>query len=459
MAKKRTVWVCRNCGAESPKWVGRCPVCGEWNTYAEETVAPATSRRPGRKSTSAEPPRPLHEVTSPVRRRLHSGIGEVDRVLGGGIVPGTLILLGGEPGIGKSTLALQMCLQLREGTTLYVSGEENAEQIKMRADRLGLPQENTLIFAETRLEEILHQAEQLQPALMVVDSIQTLTTESLDTPAGTVTQIRECAARLLALAKESGIPVLLIGHITKEGTLAGPKVLEHIVDVVLQFEGDPRFFFRILRVLKNRFGAASELALFEMHEEGLREVLNPSELLLSHLDSSLSGIATAATLDGARPFLLEVQALVSPAVYGTPQRTTTCFDVRRLHMLLAVLEKRAGFRLSARDVFLNIAGGLRVDDPALDLAVTAAILSSYLDIAIPPSLAFAAEVGLSGEIRPVTRLEQRIGEAARLGFEKILISGYSRDKIPQGKHPITLVPVKRVEEMVKYLFNPKKPEP
>jgi len=458
MAKSKSVWVCQNCGAESPKWIGRCPVCGEWNTYVEERVSkPAAGQQRG--VVSSSPPRPLTEVSSLDHRRLVTGTGEFNRVLGGGIVPGTLILLGGEPGIGKSTLALQVCLQLSPAVTLYVSGEESAEQIKLRADRLQMPQENVLIYAETRLEEIIGQIRHLSPQLVIIDSIQTITTGEIESAAGTVSQIRESAGKLLALAKETGIPILLIGHITKEGTLAGPKVLEHIVDVVLHFEGDPRFFFRILRVLKNRFGSASELALFEMKEEGLQEILNPSELLLSHLDDTLSGIATAATIDGARPFLIEIQALVSTAVYGTPQRSTTGFDIRRLHMLLAVLEKRAGFRLSARDVFLNIAGGLRVDDPAIDLAVTTAILSSYLDIALPPSVAFAAEIGLSGEVRPVTRMEQRISEAARLGFKKIMISGYNAKKIAAKRHKIEIITVKKMEDAVKYLFNPKTRQP
>lgn len=458
MAKSKSVWVCQNCGAESPKWIGRCPVCGEWNTYVEERISkPAAGQQRG--VVSSSPPRPLTEVSSLDHRRLVTGTGEFNRVLGGGIVPGTLILLGGEPGIGKSTLALQVCLQLSPAVTLYVSGEESAEQIKLRADRLQMPQENVLIYAETRLEEIIGQIRHLSPQLVIIDSIQTITTGEIESAAGTVSQIRESAGKLLALAKETGIPILLIGHITKEGTLAGPKVLEHIVDVVLHFEGDPRFFFRILRVLKNRFGSASELALFEMKEEGLQEILNPSELLLSHLDDTLSGIATAATIDGARPFLIEIQALVSTAVYGTPQRSTTGFDIRRLHMLLAVLEKRAGFRLSARDVFLNIAGGLRVDDPAIDLAVTTAILSSYLDIALPPSVAFAAEIGLSGEVRPVTRMEQRISEAARLGFKKIMISGYNAKKIAAKRHKIEIITVKKMEDAVKYLFNPKTRQP
>ncbi len=454
MAKSKTVWVCQNCGAESPKWIGRCPVCGEWNTYVEEIIAKAPGKKESRGMISGGPPRPLAGVESMNHRRIITGTGEFDRILGGGLVPGTLILLGGEPGIGKSTLALQVCLQLA-AVTLYVSGEESAEQIKLRANRLELPQEKTLIYPETRYELIAEQIRKITPALVVIDSIQTITTEEIESSAGSVSQVRECAGKFLALAKQTGIPVLLIGHITKEGSLAGPKVLEHIVDVVLHFEGDPKFLFRILRVLKNRFGSTSELALFEMKEEGLAEITNPSELLLSHLDDTLSGIATAATIDGIRPFLIETQALVSTAVYGTPQRTSTGFDIRRLHMLLAVLEKRAGFRLSARDVFLNIAGGLKVDDPGIDLAVTAAILSSYLDTPLPESMAFCAEVGLSGEVRPVARLEQRIGEAAKLGFKKMMISGYNARKLNTGKMPLTVIPVKKMEEVIKHLFNPK----
>ncbi len=454
MAKSKTVWVCQNCGAESPKWIGRCPVCGEWNTYVEEIITKPSGKKPGGSMTSSGPPRPLTSVESMNHRRIITGTGEFNRILGGGIVPGTLVLLGGEPGIGKSTLALQVCLQLAS-PTLYVSGEESAEQIKLRANRMGLPQDQTLIYPETRYEFIADQIRKISPSLVVIDSIQTITTEEIESSAGSVSQVRECAGKFLALAKQTGIPVFLIGHITKEGTLAGPKILEHIVDVVLHFEGDPKFLFRILRVLKNRFGSTSELALFEMKENGLAEITNPSELLLSHLDDTLSGIATASTIDGIRPFLIETQALVSTAVYGTPQRTSTGFDIRRLHMLLAVLEKRAGFRLSARDVFLNIAGGLKVEDPGIDLAVTASVLSSYLDVPVPESMAFAAEIGLSGEVRPVARIEQRIGEAAKLGFNKMMISGYNARKLNIQKMPLSIIPVKKMDEVIKYLFNQK----
>ena len=454
MAKSKTVWVCQNCGAESPKWIGRCPVCGEWNTYVEEIITKPSGKKPGASMRSSGPPRPLASVESVAHRRIITGTGEFNRILGGGIVPGTLVLLGGEPGIGKSTLALQACLQLAS-FTLYVSGEESAEQIKLRANRMGLPQDHTLIYPETRYEFIADQIRKISPSLVVIDSIQTITTEEIESSAGSVSQVRECAGKFLALAKQTGIPIFLIGHITKEGTLAGPKILEHIVDVVLHFEGDPKFLFRILRVLKNRFGSTSELALFEMKENGLAEITNPSELLLSHLDDTLSGIATASTIDGMRPFLIETQALVSTAVYGTPQRTSTGFDIRRLHMLLAVLEKRAGFRLSARDVFLNIAGGLKVEDPGIDLAVTASVLSSYLDVSVPESMAFAAEIGLSGEVRPVARIEQRIGEAAKLGFNKMMISGYNARKLNLQKMPLKIIPVKKMEEVIKYLFNQK----
>ncbi len=455
MAKSKTGWVCQNCGAESPKWIGRCPVCGEWNTYVEEIITKPSKTEKRGGIVSSIPPRPLSEIDSLNHKRILTNTREFNRILGGGIVPGTLILLGGEPGIGKSTLALQVSLQLSSLITLYVSGEESAGQIKLRANRIGFPQKNTLIYSETRLELIADQIKKIRPGLVIIDSIQTITTEDIESSAGTVSQVRESAGKLLALAKQTGIPVLLIGHITKEGTLAGPKVLEHIVDVVLHFEGDPKFLFRILRVLKNRFGSTSELALFEMKDNGLKEISNPSELLLSHLDDALSGIATAATIDGIRPFLIETQALVSTAVYGTPQRTSTGFDIRRLHMLLAVLEKRAGFRLSARDVFLNISGGLKVDDPGIDLAVTTAILSSYLDIPIPESMAFTAEIGLSGEVRSVSRIEQRIGEADKLGFKKIMISGYNALKLNTGKYKIAIVPVKKMEEVIKNLFNKK----
>ncbi|NOY38432.1 MAG: DNA repair protein RadA [Chlorobi bacterium] len=453
MAKSKSVYICQNCGAESPKWVGHCPVCREWNTYVEERIPTQKLSRKGHIRNNVLPPAPLSEVESSGYRRHTCGIGEFNRLLGGGLVPGSLILLGGEPGIGKSTLALQIAMQLGKAITLYVSGEESPEQIKIRADRLNLNQEKCLIYGENLFENIATEIHKIKPGLVVIDSIQTIRSEEIESSPGSVSQVRESAARFLLLAKETGIPVLLIGHITKDGTLAGPKVLEHIVDVVLQFEGNQQHLFRMLRVLKNRFGSTSELALFEMKESGLKEITNPSELLLSHLDDRLSGIATAATIDGIRPFLIEVQALVSPAVYSAPQRTVTGFDPRRLAILLAVLEKRAGFMLSSKDVFLNIAGGLRVDDPAIDLAVTTAVISSMLDVPLDNDIAFSAEIGLSGEIRPVARIADRIREATKLGFKQIMISGYNARKLESDFPGIRIIPVRKLEEVLKKLFK------
>jgi DNA repair protein RadA/Sms len=455
MAKAKSVFICQQCGAESPKWIGHCPSCGAWNTYVEERIPTKATTRAGHVRTGVLPPMPLSEVESSGFQRTVTGISEVNRILGGGLVPGSLILLGGEPGIGKSTLALQVAMQLSGKTTLYVSGEESPEQIKMRADRMNLGQEKCLIYAENLFENIAAEIRKTHPALVVIDSIQTVRTEEIESSPGSVSQVRESAARLLLLSKETGIPIMLIGHITKDGAIAGPKVLEHIVDVVLQFEGNQQHLFRMLRVLKNRFGSTSELALFEMIESGLREITNPSELLLSHThDTQLSGIATAATIDGIRPFLIEVQALVSPAVYSAPQRTVTGFDLRRLHILLAVMEKRAGFKLSTKDVFLNIAGGIRVDDTAIDLAVTAAVVSSMLEIPVNNHIAFAAEIGLSGEIRPVTRIENRIREAAKLGYTQIMISGYNAQKLDAAIKGIRIIPVTKIEEVLKKLFKP-----
>ncbi len=447
MAKVSTSYVCQSCGASSVKWLGKCPSCGQWNTYVEEKVVKAPRARAGLVEVSRQAsPQPLSEVESSNELRVDCGIGELNRLLGGGIVPGSIILLGGEPGIGKSTLSLQVALQASLGRVLYVSGEESASQVKMRGERLGLPMDNCLIINETLLENILQQSQNVQPRILVVDSIQTLYSEHVESSPGAVGQVRECAAGLLRYAKTSGVPVLLIGHINKEGTLAGPKVLEHIVDVVLQFEGDATHMYRVLRSVKNRFGATSELAMFEMRSEGLREITNPSELLLSQRDAQLSGVAVAAAVDGSRPLLVEVQALVSTAAYGTPQRSSTGYDVRRLNMLLAVLEKRAGFRLGAKDVFLNIAGGLKLSDPALDLAVCAAILSSNFDFVIPPDVAFAAEVGLSGEVRPVPRIDQRVGESKRLGFNRVYVSQQ------MGGKP-GYVGVARIEEVVRGLMG------
>lgn len=421
MAKTKTVYICSHCGADSPKWLGKCPNCGEWNTYVEEVVAKEvpSAKRPapsGLSERGQARPVLLRDITAEKEDRLDLKDQELNRVLGGGLVKGSLVLIGGEPGIGKSTLVLQTILKLHDLKVLYVSGEESYRQLKMRADRLAPDSQNCLILCETNLEQIFVQAQNVQPDLLIIDSIQTIFTELVESSPGSVSQVRECSAAILKYAKESGVPVLLIGHINKEGSIAGPKVLEHIVDTVLQFEGDQHYMYRILRSIKNRFGSTAELGIYEMRQEGLREVSNPSELLLTQNHEGLSGVAIAAAIEGIRPFLIETQALVSSAVYGTPQRSATGFDIRRMNMLLAVLEKRAGFKLAQKDVFLNIAGGLRVNDPAIDLAVLAAVLSSSLDISIEPGVCMAGEVGLSGEIRPVNRIEQRIMEAEKLGF-------------------------------------------
>lgn len=452
MAKTRSMYVCQNCGAESVKWIGRCPSCSEWNTYVEERISKDT-KRPGLVDVSRNAtPKALKEIESNNEKRFDTGIGEVNRILGGGIVTGSLILLAGEPGIGKSTLALQLALGLKHLKVLYISGEESAKQVKLRADRVNPDNQECLILNETLLENILTQAENVKPDLIVIDSIQTLYSDSIESSPGSVSQVRESTVALLRYSKTTGTPIILIGHITKDGSIAGPKVLEHIVDVVLQFEGDSNFIYRILRSAKNRFGSTSELGIFEMQSSGLVEVTNPSEILLSHRDEALSGIAISAAVDGARPFLIEIQALVSSAAYGTPQRSTTGFDTRRLNMLLAVLEKRAGFKLATKDVFLNIAGGIKVTDPAIDLAVIASILSSTFDSPIPSTTCFAAEVGLSGEIRPVSRLEQRISEAKKLGMQKIFISKYNKG-LELRNEGITLVQIAKVEELVRHLFG------
>lgn len=453
MPKTKSVFVCQNCGAESPKWIGRCPSCKEWNTYHEEIIA-QTSVRETSYITSREKRRPelLNEIKSDEHHRQKTGVEELDRILGGGMVAGSLILLGGEPGVGKSTLALQLALALGEKPVLYVSGEESGEQISLRAKRLRRSNPSCYIYSETDLENILVQAENLKPGLIIIDSIQTIRTGMLESSAGSVSQVKECAAQLLKYSKITGIPVFLIGHITKDGTLAGPKVLEHIVDVVLYFEGDNNYIYRLLRSVKNRFGSTSELAIFEMIESGLKEVTNPSEMFINQHDEPLSGISIAATIDGLRPFLIESQALVSSAVYGTPQRSSTGFDIRRLNMLLAVLEKRAGFRLGIKDVFLNIAGGIKVDDPAIDLAIIASILSSNLDIPVGREVCFAGETGLSGEIRPVSRIEQRIKEASKMGFKKIYISKFHRNISYKGAG-IEVFPVGKVEALVRALFS------
>lgn len=458
MAKTKTVYICSNCGADSPKWIGKCPNCGEWNTYVEETVvkeSPA-ARRGAAAFSSSTKPRPvlLRDISAEKEERLDMKDEELNRVLGGGLVRGSLVLIGGEPGIGKSTLILQTVLKLPELRVLYVSGEESSKQLKMRADRIDPDNQNCLILCETNLEQIFAHVENVKPDLLVVDSIQTVFTENVESSPGSITQVRECSAAILKYAKESGVPVLLIGHINKEGSIAGPKVLEHIVDTVLQFEGDQHYMYRILRSIKNRFGSTAELGIYEMRQDGLRQVSNPSELLLTQNHEGLSGVAIAAAIEGIRPFLIETQALVSTAVYGTPQRSATGFDIRRMNMLLAVLEKRAGFKLGQKDVFLNIAGGLRVNDPAIDLAVLSAILSSSLDISIETGVCMAGEIGLSGEIRPVNRIEQRIMEAEKLGFSRIIIpfnnlKGFNASP----KSRIEIVQVRKVEEAFRQLFG------
>ena len=454
--KTKTVWFCKSCGNESPKWMGRCPACGEWNTMVEETVATGkkasvADRVPG----AGQKPMPLSEIDSSVENRISLNNDEVDRILGGGLVEGSLVLIGGEPGIGKSTLSLQIPLNCPNLKTLYVTGEESARQVKLRASRIGGDDANCLIYSETLMENIIAEAKSIMPDLMVVDSVQTMFSQNVESSPGSVTQIKETAAMLLRFAKETGVPVILIGHITKEGSIAGPKILEHIVDVVLQFEGDNRGAYRLLRSIKNRFGSTSELAVFEMTGKGLREVSNPSEMLIPMHEEGLSGVAVSAMLDGTRPFLIEVQSLVSTAAYGTPQRSATGFDVRRLNMLLAVLEKRAGFKLSIKDVFLNMAGGLKVSDPACDLAVIAAVLSSNFDFAIPSDVCFAGEIGLSGEIRPVAQTDRRIIEAARLGFKRIFVSSFTAlDGLEeQGVKGIEVVKVADVPALCRALFK------
>ena len=455
MAEAKKAYVCRECGYDAPKWLGKCPSCGAWNTFDELVVAKKGSSVAAAVTSSAVPkakPQRVRDIEIGTTKRIDVGQSEVNRVLGGGLVPGSIILVGGEPGIGKSTLALQLALADNGLRTLYVSGEESAEQIKMRAERLGIHNEECVIYTETLLENIVAQCETLQPDMVVVDSIQTIYTDLVDASAGSVSQIRECASTLLKYAKGSGTPVFIIGHITKEGTIAGPKILEHIVDVVLQFEGDGNNTYRILRGIKNRFGATFEIGVFEMLEKGLRSVENPSEVLLSHYNEPLSGIAVAATVDGIRPYLLEVQALVGTAAYGTPQRNATGYDSRRMNMLLAILEKRVGLKMFQKDVFLNFAGGFKVSDTGLDLAVVAAVLSSYFDRPINDGIALAGEIGLSGEVRPAPRTEQRISEAARLGFKKIVVSGYA--SLPPKKiKGIEVICINTVSELARYIFG------
>lgn len=454
MAKTKTVFFCKECGHESSKWLGKCPSCGEWNSFAEELVTPQ-KQSPAASVIGVDRSKPiqLSKVLNTEEFRIDMKDDELNRVLGGGLVPGSMVLIGGEPGIGKSTLVLQTVLKLTDTRVLYVSGEESAKQIKLRADRLRYTNDNLLVVCETCFEQIVTHVKNTEPRLLIIDSIQTIHTEMLESSPGSVSQVRECAALLLKVAKETNLPVLIIGHINKEGSIAGPKVLEHIVDAVLQFEGDQHHLYRILRAIKNRFGNASELGIYEMRQEGLREVSNPSELLLTQEHEGLSGIAIAAAVEGVRPFLIETQALVSSAVYGTPQRSSTGFDLRRMNMLLAVLEKRAGFKLAQKDVFLNIAGGLKVNDPAIDLAVISAILSSNLDLAIEAKTCLTGEVGLSGEIRPVNRIEQRIMEAQKLGFRQMIIPADNLKGIDRKKLTIELIPAKKVEEAFRRLFS------
>lgn len=455
MAKIKTVWVCSACGNDFPKWEGRCSACGAWNTLVEEKVAVENASRSKGGLSSRQKAKPLRvsEIETSDAPRIRMPSKELNRVLGGGLVPGSMVLIGGEPGIGKSTLVLQNTLSIQSRKVLYVSGEESAMQIKMRAERLGRQSETVYIVCDTSLENIFEHIENVDPGLIVIDSIQTIASEELESPAGSVGQVRECSARLLRYAKESGVPVIVIGHITKEGSIAGPKVLEHIVDTVLQFEGDRHYLYRLLRSIKNRFGSTSELGIYEMVRTGLREVTNPSEILLSQTDDHLSGTAIGVTMEGIRPLMIEVQALVSTAAYGTPQRSVTGFDAKRMNMLLAVLEKRVGFKLAQKDVFLNIAGGMKVNDPALDLAVISAILSSNVDMAVPRTICMAGEVGLTGEIRPVTRVEQRIQEAEKLGMEQIIIPRSNVKGMDLGSLSIKITEVSKVEEAFRMLFS------
>ena len=488
MAKDKIAYVCSNCGQESAKWIGKCPSCGQWNTFKEIRIANDSGTMAAKSAAQhvrtarndANKPMRLRDISSKDDPRIDVHDGELNRVLGGGLVPGSIVLLGGEPGIGKSTLTLQTILNMPEKRILYVSGEESAHQLKMRAERIKptssqndipterhpdiptsspndnptqQPNDNLLILTETSLEAIFTHIKEIQPEMVVIDSIQTIATEDVDSSPGSISQVRECAAALLRFAKSSGVPVILIGHINKEGTLAGPKILEHIVDTVIQFEGDQHYMYRILRSIKNRFGSTSELGIYEMQQQGLRQVSNPSELLLTADHKGLSGIAISCAIEGVRPFLLETQALVSTAAYGTPQRSATGFDQRRLNMLLAVLEKRVGFKLIQKDVFLNIAGGLRVTDMAMDLSVIAAVLSSNVDTPIEAGWCMAGEVGLSGEVRPVSRIEQRIAEAQKLGFTDIIVPRYNLNGIGTNRFTIHIHPVRKVEEALRELFG------
>ncbi len=460
MSKVKSAFFCQHCGHESVKWVGQCPACGEWNSFVEEMIQkdePAKNKswKDYKEEKKSRRPIPLSEIKSGEDKRLATSDAELNRVLGGGIVAGSIILVAGEPGIGKSTLFLQNGLQLN-AKVLYVSGEESEQQIKMRADRLGMNNPDFYLLTETSTQTIFQEIKKLVPDIVIVDSIQTLQTPFIESSPGSVSQIRECAAEFQRFAKETNTPVFLIGHITKDGNIAGPKILEHMVDTVLQFEGDRHYAYRILRTLKNRFGSTAELGIYEMTEQGMRGVANPSEILITQKEDQLSGIAISATIEGMRPLLIEVQALVTQSVYGTPQRTVSGFDLRRLQLLLAVLEKRGGFHFGVKDVFLNIAGGLKIEDPSIDLAVLCALLSSYEDVPLSPHICFAGEVGLSGEIRAVNRIEQRIAEAAKLGFEKIIVSKYNQARGNKTANfnasGIEVIPMGRVEEVYQYLF-------
>ena len=456
MAKEKTTYVCTNCGQDSPKWVGKCPSCGQWNTYVEQVVrkeSPMARHGVALVEPTKSQPLTLNDIHGGEEPRIDMHDEELNRVLGGGLVPGSLVLLGGEPGIGKSTLILQTVLRLKDRKVLYVSGEESARQLKLRADRISNQTSDCLIVCETSLDQIYVHIKNTRPDLVIIDSIQTIFTENIDSSPGSLVQVRECSASILKFAKESNTPVILIGHINKEGSIAGPKVLEHIVDTVLQFEGDQHYMYRILRSIKNRFGSTAELGIYEMRQNGLRQVSNPSELLLTDEHEGMSGVAIASAIEGVRPFLIETQALVSSAVYGNPQRSATGFDLRRMNMLLAVLEKRVGFKLAQKDVYLNIAGGLKVNDPAIDLSIISAILSSNMDVAIDRDICMAGEVGLSGEIRPVNRIEQRISEAEKLGFKRILIPKHNLLGLDSKKMKIEIIPVRKVEEAFRALFG------
>lgn len=452
MSKTKSAFFCQNCGNEAPKWLGKCPSCQEWNTFVEELIDKTPKNTlPFSADIKSAKPLLIQDVTQEKEERIVIHDTELNTVLGGGIVPGSIVLLGGDPGIGKSTLLLQLAIS-ESLKVLYVSGEESDKQIRMRADRLGLKNDSCYLLTETNLNSILTYANDIHPDIVIIDSIQTLFTATIESSPGSISQVRECTAQLLRYAKQTGVPVFLIGHITKDGSIAGPKVLEHMVDTVLQFEGDRNHIYRLLRAIKNRFGSTNELGIYEMFGAGLRPVDNPSEILVTNYDQALSGISIATSIEGLRPLLVEVQSLVSTAAYGTPQRSSTGFDSKRLNMLLAVLEKRCGFKLGAKDVFLNIAGGIKVDDPAIDLAVAMAVLSSNADLPIPKTTTFAAEIGLSGEIRPVNRLEQRISEAEKLGYEKIIVSKFNKD-VKTKKHKIEIVLCSKIEEVVRNVFS------